>query len=94
MRTLRYSNLHPLGHFEMPTEGTVVDLLFDMPWVLARYATVPTLDDLNELFREGSYDAGMSGGCEWEPFEIDTTEYNEIVRAIRQRPLAGLEPLL
>ena len=70
MRTLRYNNLHPLGHFLMPAEGTVVDLLFDVPYLIGFGAPFPSHVQLNSLLQLGYEDAGMSGGCEWEPFEL------------------------
>ncbi|NJK65071.1 MAG: hypothetical protein HC921_22275 [Synechococcaceae cyanobacterium SM2_3_1] len=27
----------------------------------------------------GSFDSGMSGGCQWSPFNIDFDEYEELV---------------
>jgi hypothetical protein len=34
----------------------------------------------------GVYDAGMSGGCIWRPFEIDENEYNELVEELITLP--------
>ena len=84
MRTLRYDNLHPLGHFPMPTEGTVTDLLFDLPYFIGFGSPFPTREQLNSLLRKGYKDEGMSGGCEWEPFELSADEYAEVARAIEQ----------
>jgi hypothetical protein len=55
-------------------EGTVVDLLERTPYLLA-FGVVPPLHVLNDLLRRGKRDAGMSGGCRWEPFEIDDDEW-------------------
>lgn len=66
-----------------------------LPYVLAGGAHprpwwVPPRVVLNSLFRTGSMDAGMSGGSQWEPFEIDEPEYNELVAALADH---GYEPL-
>lgn len=65
------------------THGTLKDLLLEMPFVLYRF--IPPFHVLshllkygvpNEFFPDGflpdgkvQYDAGMSGGCSWKPFE-------------------------
>lgn len=96
MRTLRYDNLHPLGHFPMPIEGTVADLLFDIPYFVGFGSPLPTHEQLNSLLRKGYDDAGMSGGCEWEPFELSLEEYTEVRHALgcdqrlAERPVPSL----
>jgi hypothetical protein len=82
MRVLRYIRLHPVGHFEMPTEGTVTDLLFDMPYLVGYGYRFPTYDELNRLLVSGEWDTGMGGGCEWTPFTLSPGEYAEVVESI------------
>jgi len=74
------------------THGTVKDLLLAMPYLIDHF--VPPLDILNDLLQHGQpspvfphglpdgtvqYDAGMSGGCVWRPFQITQQEYEELV---------------
>ena len=75
MRRLRYELLPSIGPCAMPVEGTVVDLLFDIPYFIGWGAPFPSRDQLNSLLRKGYRDAGMSGGCEWAPFELSADEY-------------------
>src|SRR4051812_18494011 len=84
MRRLRYELLPPIGPGTMPAEGTVVDLLFDIPYLIGWGAPLPSHYQLNSLLRKGYDDAGMSGGCAWEPFELSADEYDEVVSAIKQ----------
>ena len=84
MRRLRYELLPPIGPGTMPVEGTVVELLFDIPYLIGWSAPFPSHDQLNSLLRKGYRDAGMSGGCEWAPFELSADEYDEVVSAIKR----------
>jgi hypothetical protein len=84
MRRLRYEILPPIGPGTMPVEGTVVDLLFDIPYLIGWSRPFPSYRELNELLRKGIVDRGMSGGCTWEPFELDREEYEEVVDAIKR----------
>ncbi|HEY8601504.1 MAG TPA: hypothetical protein VIL85_23960 [Thermomicrobiales bacterium] len=91
MRLLHYDRLHPAGHFAMPTEGTVIDLLFDMPYLVGYGYRFPTYEELNGLLAAGEWDTGMGGGCEWSPFTLNPAEYTEVVEQIRHEPrLAAL----
>jgi hypothetical protein len=95
VRTLRYNRLHPAGHFEMPTEGTVVDLLFDMPYMIGYGYRFPTYEELNELLATGEWDTGMGGGCEWPPFILSPAEYTEVFEQTKHDPrLAALNRTL
>lgn len=60
--------------------GTVVDLLSAVPYLLTARLILP-LHVVNDVLIKGIYDAGMSGGCKWEPFQIDASEWNELRRA-------------
>jgi hypothetical protein len=37
---------------------------------------------VNDVLRRGGIDAGMSGACQWEPFEIDATDWSELRSAL------------
>jgi hypothetical protein len=52
---------------------------------------IPPRRVLNDVLRKGALDAGMSGGCLWEPFELDESEYRELVRELQRR---GTRPVL
>jgi hypothetical protein len=87
--------------------GTLKDLLLALPYVLHRY--IPPFHILGHLFKYGvpneffpdgllpdgkvQYDAGMSGGCSWKPFEITQEEYEELVLDLLTDPRAQFEIL-
>ena len=65
--------------------GTTADLLEAVPYLLfARL--VPPWHVVNDLLRSGGNDAGMSGACTWEPFEITRSEWADLARDLETRP--------
>ncbi len=81
------------------TNGTLKELLFAMPYLMTDL--IPPLRVLNGLLRNGvpnhiypdglpdgkvQFDAGMSGGCAWKPFEIADNEYEELVLELLTEP--------
>jgi hypothetical protein len=85
MRVISYKKLACMGPGKERKQGTVVDLLLDI-WYFELSDTVPSFEALNEMFAKGIRDAGMSGGCEWKPFQITHDEYREIAEDLRTRP--------
>lgn len=81
MRTLDYILLPPVGDVETATRGSVAALLREIPYLLLG-GLIPPLVVINEVLRKGVDDAGMSGGCRWIPFEIDESEFAEVVREL------------
>ena len=89
------------------TRGTLKDLLLAMPYVLHRF--IPPFNVIsyllqhgvpNEFFPDGllpdgkvQYDAGMSGGGSWKPFEITREEYEELVLDLLTDPESQFEVL-
>ena len=63
------------GSFERT--GTVSDLLLSIPYLLSSQL-VPPLHVVNDLLMKGIRDAGMSGGCTWEPFQITETDWKDL----------------
>ncbi|MCG8058533.1 MAG: hypothetical protein JAZ17_13730 [Candidatus Thiodiazotropha endolucinida] len=60
--------------------GSVADLLREIPYFLT-YG-IPNQRVINSVLRKGIIDSGMSGGVEWEPFEIDEREFSEVVSSL------------
>ena len=87
MKTIIYYLLPGTGSRVTKKEGTAKDLLLDMPYLLGMYpplrkegiGVIPPLKIINEIFSIGINDAGMSGGCKWEPFQIDENDFEELV---------------
>ena len=65
--------------------GTMVDLLEAVPYLLVA-RVVPPWHVVNDLLRSGGGDAGMSGACTWEPFEITRSEWEDLARDLEALP--------
>jgi hypothetical protein len=107
MRELRFKSyvMHCAGG--VWTRGTLKDLLLTLPFVLHRF--IPPFHVLryllkhgvpNEFFPDGylpdgkvQYDAGMSGGGSWKPFELTQEEYENLVLDLLTDPEADFEVL-
>ena len=82
--------LHPPvgdpGHW---THAALPEFLLSLPYLFLLHGgeqPIPPLAVVNEVFKSGKWDAGMSGGCEWKPFEISAHEYSELVQALAAHP--------
>ncbi len=53
---------------------------------LSGYGVIPPFHILRELIARGRDEAGMSGGCEWRPFELSAEEYREVVEELLTSP--------
>jgi hypothetical protein len=68
-------------------QGTAKDLLLDIPYLLNMprelrregHGVIPPLEVINDILSSGREDAGMSGGCKWEPFQINENDFYKIV---------------
>ena len=84
MRTISYIVLGGTGG-EFPERGTVADLLLEIPYLLTA-RIIPPLHVINDLLAKGLDDAGMSGGCEWEPFQIVESEWEDLASHLKSLP--------
>lgn len=92
MRQITYRPLSVLGHFELaPIDASLADFIQDIPYFLS-FNLIPPLSVMNEKFSSGEDDAGMSGGCVWEPFTLTQSEYEELVRELQERGLKYVAP--
>lgn len=55
-------------------------------FALACIKVMQPMSALNDAFSGATADAGMSGGIEWKPFEIDTREYAELLEILYTDP--------
>lgn len=78
MRKLAYTIL-TVGE-AIEATGSVADLLREIPYLLT-YG-IPNRRVINSVLRKGIIDSGMSGGVEWEPFEIDEREFSDVVSSL------------
>ncbi len=81
MRTIRYTVLPGIGSGEFPSSGTLTDLAREIPYLLV-WGGLPPVRVLNEILFAGTCDAGMSGGCRWEPFEVSAGEHEELAECL------------
>jgi hypothetical protein len=91
MRTVTFEVLPGTGSGGPTLRGTVVDLLVNIPYLLMP-GMVPSRPPLNDLLRRGLSHAGMSGGCRWEPFELDADEWGEVRDALTTSGCRYMEP--
>ncbi len=87
MRDVFYKKLAGIGPGKERKYGSVIDFLLDLPYF--PLSPAPTLATLNELFARGVLDTGMSGGCEWKPFQITADEYAEVLEELLTDPRVG-----
>ncbi|MEH7356937.1 hypothetical protein V7150_25860 [Neobacillus drentensis] len=89
MRTLEY-DLFPEAYGSKGTfvskKGTIAELIIDTGMLLMSDIdkVIPPLKTLNRMFLEGHYPRFG----EWEPFEINEEEYEELVKHLTSIPLA------
>jgi len=93
MRDITYRYLPPVGSREPsdPVTKSLADFVQNIPYFLT-FGLIPPLSVMNEEFDTGEHDAGMSGGCVWEPFGIDEEAYLELTRELQIRGLRYVVP--
>ena len=64
---------------DIQTEGSVFDLLSHIPYLMHHHYVLPKIV-VNSILRTGIWDSGMSGGCEWTPFELNEEDYIELLK--------------
>jgi hypothetical protein len=85
MRKVEYELLPAMGSGTLKRSGSLKDLLLEIP-NFRMFELMPPMRVLNAVLREGVADAGMSGGCQWAPFEITQSEYEELVQSFSTIP--------
>jgi hypothetical protein len=89
MRTVAFEIHGGVGGADLQS-GTLSDMLKAIPYLLTP-KLVPPLRVVNDLLSKGIRDAGMSGGCSWEPFEITPAEWDELREQLISDHSDGLE---
>jgi hypothetical protein len=92
MRRVTYQTIAH-GAVGDPVEGSLQEFLLSIPYLLVPPGPIPPLYVLNDVLAKGIRDAGMSGGCQWEPFLITPAEWEELASALeRTSGLVVVEP--
>jgi len=68
-----------------------MELLFDIPYFFLG-KIVPPQAIVNDALLTGCVAAGMSGGCKWKPFQIDDTQYAQLVADLKRRRFQVIKP--
>jgi hypothetical protein len=63
-------------------QGTLVDLVLDILYLMEESGVIPPLVVLNQVLQSGGDSGGMGPGSTWKPFQIDETEYEELVQSL------------
>jgi hypothetical protein len=85
MRDVIYVVLAGVGDERQRRVKALADFLLDVPGLIRPHEVIPPLPVLNSVLRHGVRDAGMSGACEWSPFELAAAEYDELRRVLSER---------
>ena len=87
MRLIDYTR----EEFHAPDEEQRAPLpvfLLDVPGLLVR-GVLPPLHLLNEILAQGHMGGGMSPGARWNPFEITSTEYSDVIAGLAEAAREG-----
>lgn len=90
-RTVSFTLMAPVGTGRPRKSGSVLSLLFSIPYFFVS-EVIPPLEVVNEVLKKGVVEAGMSGGCRWKSFQLDTQEYSELVSELKKRNFAEITP--
>lgn len=71
--------------------GSIADLVEAIPYLLVS-GVIPPLSVLNDVLATGQRDAGMSGGAQWEPLQLDAADWDELRAGLVQRGHRFIEP--
>ena len=91
LERLKYKILPPVGAGSFSTEGTIADLLLDIPYFFLT-RIIPPIPVVNEVLQKGVSDAGMSGGCKWKPLQLDAASYAKLAADLRQIDFVTMQP--
>lgn len=84
MKKIEYKYLPPTGRDSVESIAMLDEFLISLPHLLYM-GYIPPLNIINLFLALGIDEAGMSGGAEWEPFDIDKKEYEEILDSLKHR---------
>lgn len=72
-------------YFNQPpdeVDGTLKDLILDIPYFFAGIGVIPSLSVLNEVLSNGGSKGGMGPGTKWTPFQITPQIYETLVQSL------------
>ncbi len=75
------------GGLLAPVEGSLADLVLAIPSLVTE--EIPPCCVFDDVLTRGIRDFGVSGGCIWQPLQIDAAEYEELVDELQRRGRPG-----
>jgi hypothetical protein len=90
MKQIVFYQLSGIGDGKSKEEGSVLDLLEAIPYLLLR-KRLPGLQVINAILAQGYEDAGMSGAVQWQSFQIDEDEFQELISEAESRGISYKE---
>lgn len=90
VRTVRYTR-HEFHGDPETRESDLLVFVYDIPYFSA-CGVFPPFHIINQIFAKGGGDGGMSPGASWVPFTINSAEYDQLIAALKNTPVAELQP--
>ncbi len=84
MTTVKFDILAPLGGPKISKQSDLLKFIRNLMPLLGTLNIIPPFRIINEILATGYVNAGMSGACQWTPFQIEMQEYNDLVKALRK----------
>ena len=72
-------------------EARLIYFIYDIPY-FGGCGILPPLHIINQIFKHGGDEGGMSPGATWNPFEISEEEYNKLVEDVFSTDLEEIAP--
>lgn len=83
MKKFKYYLLSGAGNKIQPKEGTLKDLLLDIPFFISpETRLLPPMHVINDVLSAGIMDFGRIGGCKWEPFQIEEKDFIDLLKKL------------
>ena len=89
LRTVKYKR-HEFRSKPVVREQNLLTFVYDIPYFGA-CGVFPPAHIINQIFKDGGGDGGMSPGTSWTPFTMDEEEYALPVSEVRATPVSVLE---
>lgn len=88
MDDIVYRRLPAAGPGSIEVRAPLHEFLLEVPH-LFYLDYVPPIRVVNAYLALGRSDAGMSGGCEWDPLVLSEERYSAVVRHLRENEVKG-----
>lgn len=90
LKTVKYTQ-HDFHGDPESRETNLLAFVYDIPYFSA-CGVFPPYHIVNQIFSSSGSIGGMSPGATWEPFTVSCAEYDELIAALENTPVAKLQP--